>query len=73
MAITKMAIKMHPLLLFKFETRLKTLPSRQFFTVHTKLAEMALLASKDFTTVKNKVVSSGAWPITGLGVQCLTK
>ena len=50
--------------------------SFEFFTVCTKLAEMALLASNDLTTAK-KVTSSGARPdqeiITGLGVQCLTK
>ena len=30
----------------------------EFFTVYTKLAEMALLASKDLTTAKKKVTSS---------------
>ena len=33
----------------------------EFFTVYTKLAEMAFLASKDLTTAK-KVTSSGAQP-----------
>ena len=32
----------------------------EFFTVYTKLTEMALLYSKDLTTPK-KVTSSGAW------------
>ena len=50
------------------------LSALEFFTVCTKLAEMALLYSKELTTAK-KVTSSGARPdeiITGLGVQCLT-
>ena len=33
----------------------------EFFTVYTKLAEMAVLPSKDLTTVK-KVTSNGARP-----------
>ena len=35
--------------------------SLEFFTVRTKLAEMALLYSRDLTTTK-KATSSGAWP-----------
>ena len=34
----------------------------EFFTVCTKLAEMAILYSKDITTAKKRVTSSGAWP-----------
>ena len=34
----------------------------EFFTVCTKLAEMAILYSKDLTTTKKKVTSSGARP-----------
>ena len=34
----------------------------ELFVVYSKLAEMALLASKDLTTVKKKVTSSGAQP-----------
>ena len=48
-----------------------------FFTVYTKLAEMALLYSKDLTTAKKKLPPVGPdlmqEIITGLGVQCLTK
>ena len=36
----------------------------EFFTVWTKLAEMATLYSKDLTTAKKKVTSSGAQPGT---------
>ena len=39
------------------------------YTVYTKLAEMAVLASKYLTAAK-KVTSNGA--LTDLGVQCLT-
>ena len=48
-----------------------------FFTVCTKLAEMAILYSKDFTTAKKKLPPVGLdlmlQIITGLGVQCLTR
>ena len=48
----------------------------EFFTVCTKLAEMAILYSKDLTTAKKKLPSVGLdlmlQIITGLGVQCLT-
>ena len=37
-------------------------PFIEFFTVCTKLAEMAILYSKDLTTAKKKVTSSGARP-----------
>ena len=36
--------------------------SIEFFTVCTKLAEMAILYSKDLTTAKKVVTSSGARP-----------
>ena len=49
----------------------------QFFTVCTKLAEMAILYSKDLTTAKKKLPPVGLnlmlQIITGLGVQCLTR
>ena len=49
----------------------------EFFTVCTKLAEMAILYSKDLTTAKKKLPPVGLdlmlQIITGLGVQCLTK
>ena len=48
----------------------------EFFTVNTKLAEMAALASKDLTTAKKSYLQ---WEldlmqeiITSLGDQCLT-
>ena len=48
----------------------------EFFTVCTKLAEMALLYSKELTTAKKKLPPVGLGLmqeiITGLGVQCLT-
>ena len=48
----------------------------EFFTVCTKLAEMAILYSKDLTTAKKKLPPVGLdlmlQIITGLGVQCLT-
>ena len=37
------------------------LSSVKFFTIKTKLEEIALLASKDLTTAKG-ITSSGAWP-----------
>ena len=47
----------------------------EFFTVCTKLAEMAILYSKDLTTAKKKLPAVGLdlmlQIITGLGVQCL--
>ena len=36
----------------------------KFFTVCTKLAEMTILYSKDLTTAKKKVTSTGARPDT---------
>ena len=55
--------------------RNKLLPI-EFFTVYTKLAEMALLYSKNLATAKKKLllVELGLMLeiITGLGVQCLT-
>ena len=52
-------------------------PSVEFFTVCTKLAEMAILYSKDLTKAKKKLPPVGLdlmlQIITGLGVQCLTK
>ena len=49
----------------------------EFFTVCKKLAEMAILYSKDLTTAKKKLPPVGLdlMPqiITGLGVQCLTR
>ena len=49
----------------------------EFFTVCTKLAEMAILYSKDLTTAKKKLPPVGLdlmlQIITGLGVQCLTR
>ena len=49
----------------------------EFFTVCTKLAEMAILYPKDLRTTKKKLPSVGLDPmlqiITGVGVQCLTK
>ena len=49
----------------------------EFFTVCTKLAEMAILYSKDLTTVKKELPPVGLdlilHIVTGLGVQCLTK
>ena len=51
--------------------------SFDFFTVCTKLAEMAILYSRDLTTAKKKLPPVGLdlMPqiITGLGVQCLTR
>ena len=48
----------------------------EFFTVCTKLAEMAILYSKDLTTAKKKLPPVGLdlvqEIIAGLGVQCLT-
>ena len=48
----------------------------EFFTVCTKLAEMAILYSKDLTTAKKKLppveLDLMLQIITGLGVQCLT-
>ena len=48
----------------------------EFFTVCTKLAEMAILYSKDLTTANKKLSPVGLdlmlQIITGLGVQCLT-
>ena len=48
----------------------------EFFTVCTKLAEMALLSSKELTTAKKKLPPVGLnlmqEIITGSGVQCLT-
>ena len=48
----------------------------EFFTVCTKLAEMAILYSKDLTTAKKKLPPVGLdlvqEIITGLGVQYLT-
>ena len=44
-----------------YESSLPAKFTIEFFTVYTKLAEMALLASKDLTTAKN-VSSSGARP-----------
>ena len=49
----------------------------EFFTVCTKLAEMAILYSKDLTTATKKLPPVGLelmlQIITGLGVQSLTK
>ena len=49
----------------------------EFFTVCTKLAEMAILYSKELTTAKKKLPPVGLdlmlQIITGLGVQCLTR
>ena len=49
----------------------------EFFTVCTKLTEMAILYSKDLTTAKKKLPPVGLdlmlQIITGLRVQCLTK
>ena len=46
----------------------------EFFTVCTKLAEMAILYSKDLTTAKKKLPPVGLdlmlQIIAGLGVQC---
>ena len=48
----------------------------EFFTINTKLAELAVLASKDLTTTKKL---PPVWldlmqeTITGLRVRCLTK
>ena len=48
----------------------------EFFTVCTKLAEMAILYSKNLTTAKKKLPPVGLnlvqEIIAGLGVQCLT-
>ena len=48
----------------------------EFFTVCTKLAEMAILYSKDLTTAKKKLPPVGLdlvqEIIAGLGVRCLT-
>ena len=48
----------------------------EFFTVCTKLAEMAILYSKDLTTAKKKLPPVGLnlmlQIITSLEVQCLT-
>ena len=48
----------------------------EFFTVNTKLAEIAVLTLKDLTTVKKSYLQWGFdlmhEIITGLGVQCLT-
>ena len=50
--------------------------SIEFFTVCTKLAEMAVLYLKDLTTAKKELPPVGLdlmlQIITGLGVQCLT-
>ena len=50
----------------------------EFFTVCTKLAEMAILYSKDLTIAKKKKLPPVGLDlmlqiITGLGVQCLTR
>ena len=51
--------------------------SVEFFTVYTKLAEMAIMASKDLTTAKKSYPPVGLDMmqeiINGLGIQCLTK
>ena len=51
--------------------------SCEFFTVCTKLAEMAVLYSKDLTTARKRLPPVGLdlmlQIITGFGVQCLTK
>ena len=45
----------------------------EFFTVNTKLAEMAVLASKDLTTAKRSyLLNLMQGIITGLRVNCLT-
>ena len=48
----------------------------EFFTVCTKLAEMAILYSKDLTTAKKELPPVGLDLVqeinAGLGVQCLT-
>ena len=47
----------------------------EFFTVNTKLAEMAVLASKDLTTAKKlpqEELNLMQEIITGLEVHCLT-
>ena len=53
----------------------EALSSFEFFTVCTKLAEMAILYSKDLTTAKKKLplLDLMLQIITGLGVQCLTR
>ena len=54
----------------------KSLPPIEFFTVYTKLAEMAVLASKDLSTAKKKLPPVGLdlmqEIITDLRFQCLT-
>ena len=55
-----------PLLLYYSHTTIT------FFTVYTKLEEMALLASKDLRTAKQKLPPVGLDLVSGLGVQCLT-
>ena len=51
--------------------------SIEFFTVCTKLTEMAILYSKDLTTAKKSLppveLDLMLQIITGLGVQCLTR
>ena len=51
--------------------------SIEFFTVYTKLAEMAILYSNDLITAKKELPRVGLGLmlqiITGLGVQCLTR
>ena len=56
---------------------IKLLTAIEFFTVCTKLAEMAILYSKGLTKAKKKLPPVGLdlmlQIITGLGVQCLTR
>ena len=44
----------------------------EFFTVCTKLAEMALLSSKELTTTKKELPTVGLDLMHGLRVLCLT-
>ena len=59
-----------------YRSKLGLMSAYEFFTVCTKLAEMAILYSKDLTTAKKKLPPVGLdlmlQIITGLGVQCLT-
>ena len=58
-------------------TRGKIDPPIEFFTVCTKLAEMAIFLFKGFNNSKKKLPPVGLdlmlQIITGLGVQCLTR
>ena len=55
----------------------KSAQHMEFFTIYTKLEEIAVLSSKDLTTAKKIIFPVGLHLmqeiITGLGVQCLNK